>query len=136
MLKSMKTTVALTAGALALGVLGAAPALADEEQPQTSGTTQAAPEAAVEETADHTAEAASHVRWGKVVTWRGVNIRSKPTTHSKVLGAYPYHAKIKIACKVKGQNIDGNNRWYKLYDRKGWVTARYVKNLDYIPWCR
>ncbi|MCZ7413485.1 MULTISPECIES: SH3 domain-containing protein [unclassified Streptomyces] len=137
MLKSVKTTVALTAGALTLSVLGAAPALAGDEEAKAT-TTQTAPAAAgvVEETADHTAEAAAHARWGKVIARTGLNIRKKPTTHSKIVGGLPYGAKVKIICKVNGQTIKGNPRWYKLAHHKGWVTARYVKNLNYIPWCR
>ncbi|MBW1602214.1 SH3 domain-containing protein [Streptomyces sp. JJ66] len=135
MLKSAKTAAALAAGALALGVLGAAPTLAADEGPEVAKS-NAETMPAQKEAADHSEVAdASHIVYGRVVARTAVNIRSKPTTHSKVLGSYRHGAKIALDCKVRGQNVNGNNIWYKLYDRHAWVTARYVKNLDYVPWC-
>ncbi|MCX2970412.1 SH3 domain-containing protein [Streptomyces sp. TRM70308] len=141
MLKSAKTTVALTAGALALAVLGAAPSLAADEDPAMAPNAAEAPAEAKpssDETADHTdaADEAAHVAYGRVVAKTALNIRSRPTTHSAVLGSYRSGAKIALECKVRNQNVGGNDIWYKLYDRQGWVTARYVKNLDHVAWCR
>ncbi|MEE1929261.1 SH3 domain-containing protein [Streptomyces sp. TRM 70351] len=142
MLKTVKTSVALTVGALALGVLGAAPSLADDQDPK-AGT------ATANETADHTQEAqpqpgsaaedeqaAAWARHGRVVSRAALNVRAEPTTRSRVLGSVRSGAKVALACKVRGQNVLGNDIWYKLDDRKGWLTARYVRNLDTIPWCR
>ncbi len=124
MLRNVKTAVALTAGAVAMGLLGAAPAASAER----TVPTQAAPAAA---------KAAANSSWanGHVVSRTSLNIRSKPTTHSRVVGHLHSGAYIKIDCKVKGQYVDGNHIWYKLEHKHGWVTARYVKNLRHIEWC-
>ncbi|MDB1086388.1 SH3 domain-containing protein [Streptomyces sp. ACA25] len=124
MLKNIKTTVAVTAGALALGLLGASPAVAAEHR----GMPASAPAAEVAHPHHHYAK-------GKVVSRIGVNIRAKATTHSKVIGGLPRGAVVNLKCKVKGQNVAGNNIWYRLSDRQGWVAARYVKNLNHVRWC-
>lgn len=119
-LKSLKTTVAVTAAALTMGALAATPSVA-----ATAPAVQKAPSAAAYHAHKH----------GKVIARSGVNIRSHPTTHSSILGGYPHGAIIKIKCKVIGENVQGNNRWYKLAYQPGWVSARWVKNLEHIPWC-
>ena len=44
---------------------------------------------------------------------------------------------IPLYCKVRGQNVDGNNVWYLLGgSRPGYVAARYVKNLSPVPYCQ
>ncbi|OEJ21896.1 hypothetical protein AR457_38800 [Streptomyces agglomeratus] len=127
MLNSVKTTLALTVGGLALGLLGAA-------TPATAADQIGTPVAGA--TADQASGAAAYTKYGRVIARTGVKIRSRATTYSGVLGSFHSGAKIALACKVYGQNVDGNHIWYKLDHRSGWVTARYVKNLDYIPWCR
>ena len=97
---------------------------------------------------------------GKVIAKHGVNVRKDPTTSSKIVGGFNHGKIVKIKCKVRGQSIDGNRIWYKVedddkkkdkkdkkdnrrHDRRdrrhhndeGWVTARWVKNLDRISWC-
>ncbi|MCE7079843.1 SH3 domain-containing protein [Streptomyces sp. ST2-7A] len=119
MFKNVKTTVAVAAGALALGLLGASPALAGEQR------------AAVP--ADSVAHAKQAT--GTVVARTGVNVRSEPNTRSRVLDTYPYGATIALRCKVYGENVDGNHIWYKVEGRTGWVTARYVRNNNPVPWC-
>ncbi|MGX1886604.1 SH3 domain-containing protein [Streptomyces sp. NPDC055287] len=127
MLNSVKTTVALTAGGLALGLLGAAPQATAADQIRTPAVGATAPQAS---------GATAYTKYGRVTASTGVKIRSRATTYSRVLGSFHSGAKIALACKTYGQNVDGNHIWYKLGHRSGWVTARYVKNLDYIPWCR
>lgn len=125
-LKNLKTSAVLAAGALTLSVLAAAPAVAtDEPMGQNAPSAPTAPAAAAE--APHS--------FGKVVAKTGVNIRKHPNTWSKILGGFSHGQVIRIDCKVKGENILGNDRWYKRAYKDGWVSARWVKNLDHVPWC-
>ena len=74
---------------------------------------------------------------GRVVSQLPLSIRSRATTQSDYLGSFPSGAVISLHCKVIGQNVDGNNRWYLLGNgRPGYVAARYVQNLSTVPWCQ
>jgi len=72
---------------------------------------------------------------GKVVSSVTLRIRSRATTNSTALGSYAPGAVVKLACKVRGQNVGGNDLWYNLSDRPGWLAARYVQNLGAVPFC-
>ncbi|MFD0359382.1 SH3 domain-containing protein [Streptomyces sp. NPDC127110] len=86
---------------------------------------------------------------GRVVSQGPLKIRSKPTTHSKVLGHVHPHQKLTLVCKKRGEKVDGNGIWYllerkdddrtaaKKYDHKrAWVSARWVKDVTPVKWCR
>ncbi|MCQ4040781.1 SH3 domain-containing protein [Streptantibioticus rubrisoli] len=74
---------------------------------------------------------------GKVVSRVNLSIREQPTTNSKFLGSLRPATVIALHCKKVGQNVDGNNLWYLLGGGKpGYVSARYVKNLAAVPYCR
>ncbi len=77
--------------------------------------------------------------YGTVISPTGVKERALPTTNSATLGTLPYKAQVGLACKVRGQDIDGNNLWYKLRNRvdgkEAWVTARYVENTGVVNFC-
>ncbi len=77
--------------------------------------------------------------YGTVVSPTGINERALPTTNSRVLGTLPYRAQVGLRCKVRGQNIDGNNLWYQLRQRvqgqEAWVAARYVQNTGFVSFC-
>ncbi len=110
-----KLAVTAATGALAL----ATPALA------------APPTAAPEKNAS--AEARAHYK-GRVIAKSGLLIRSGPSQKHKVVGALPYGTVVNIVCKVNGQNIDGNPRWYLLSTGKwAWGTARYIVNIGPAP---
>ena len=151
------TTAALLAGSLAVGVLAptAAGAFAPGQDhgtaasaPASSGTpsgpSAAKPSAAKPGSAkpgSTTATAAkpgsttaAYVK-GKVVSSVTLRIRSRATTNSTALGSYAPGAVVKLACKVRGQNVGGNDLWYNLSDRPGWLAARYVQNLGAVPFC-
>lgn len=119
----LTTALALTVGAAALSVLGSSPAGATAVQ--SSPATLSTPTAA---------KAVTHVD-GKVVSSVALRIRAKATSDSTNLGSYAPGTIIHLKCKVNGQTVDGNPRWYKLSDRTGWVAARYVQNLGTVPWC-
>ncbi|MFI1093595.1 hypothetical protein [Streptomyces sp. NPDC020917] len=156
------TTAALLAGSLALGVLAptAAGALAPGQDHGTTASTAASapvtggtsgpsatkPGAAKPATkpgaakpgaakpGSTTAAIASYVN-GKVVSSVALRIRSRAATDSTAPGSYAPGAVVKLACKVHGQNVGGNDLWYNLYDRPGWLAARYVRNLGAVPFC-
>ncbi|GAB2582932.1 hypothetical protein GCM10027168_14510 [Streptomyces capparidis] len=73
---------------------------------------------------------------GKVVSDIGLNVRAYPSTRAQKVGFVPSGKIIELKCKKIGENVRGNKRWYKLDKHDGgWVAARYVKNLDHVPWC-
>lgn len=145
--KKFLTTVALTAGAAALSVLGCSPAGASAVDPYPASSAQAGQPSSAQPAAGKpaagkptsgkpaaAAPAAAHVD-GRVVSSLPLTIRSKPTTASTALGSYRPGTIVHISCKTNGQNVAGNPRWYKLSDRTGWLAARYVVNLGTVPWC-
>lgn len=76
---------------------------------------------------------------GKVISKIDLNVRSGPSASAKVVGSVKSGKTIPLGCKVRGTNVDGNNRWYRLPgDDAGqeWVSARYVANVGAAPdWC-
>ncbi|MCG3043274.1 SH3 domain-containing protein [Streptomyces fenghuangensis] len=149
MVKSKLSKLALVAagGAVALAT-AAGPAFAEPPAPSADLGRQSveAPRAGAEtrnpEMAPESMDDRHHHTYkGRVIARTGLNVRSKPNTHSRVLATLPYGKIVHIECKVNSQNIDGNPRWYKL-DRKhhhhdGWVSARYVENIGPAPkFCR
>lgn len=84
-----------------------------------------------------TLKSATAPYWGRVIARHGLLVRSGPSTRAKVIGALGYGQVVGIECKVSGQNIDGNPRWYKLADNAwAWASARYVANIGTAPsWC-
>ncbi|MGT2531996.1 hypothetical protein ACU4GG_36785 [Streptomyces nojiriensis] len=166
MLKSTRTILALTAGSLVLGLVGAGTAVAEDGGFRITGHTT-----------------------GKVVSKGPLKVRSKPTTHSRAVGEVHPHGKVEILCKKRGESVDGNNLWYRLaerddkkengnsehgdwqigkpengkpehakpengrkdhtdwqhgtrpdgrraYDEERWVSARYVENHGWVQYCR
>lgn len=124
MLKRTKTAVTLAAGAMALGLLGAAPVAA------TTTTTTGAAAPAVKTWDDW-----SSSQRGVVIAKPGILIRSQPTTASHKMGFIDRGEIVWIDCKVDGQDVWGNGIWYKLSSHNGYLAARYVKNVDHIPYC-
>ncbi|AWZ09207.1 MULTISPECIES: hypothetical protein [unclassified Streptomyces] len=157
MLKPTRTILALAAGSLVLGLVGAGAAVADAD-PLADNPGQ---ENIVDdqEQADDLADDypdRKHAR-GIVISRGPLTVRSKPTTHSHKVGRVHPHQKLTIECKKRGERVDGNNLWYLLdgkreaqedmngegpgaaatMDRKDhWVAARYVKNLGEVRYCR
>ncbi|MGR4878604.1 SH3 domain-containing protein [Streptomyces sp. LARHCF249] len=153
MLKPTRTILALAAGSLVLGLVGAGAAVADEEPMADTASQQ------------NVAEVRRHAI-GKVVSHGPLKVRSKPTTDSRIVGEVYPNRTVEIRCKKYGESVDGNRLWYRLYsedhsdqngsdenggwpgsttadssDRaaaghKRWVAARYVKNLTSVRYCR
>ncbi|MBY8886745.1 SH3 domain-containing protein [Streptomyces sp. PTM05] len=74
---------------------------------------------------------------GRVIANGGLFVRERPTTNSRVVGWHAKGSVVGIKCKVNGQNVNGNPRWYKLTDGTyGWSAARYIVNIGPAPrWC-
>jgi len=112
--------------ALAVGVIAGTGALAASSA--TAADTDRTP---------RTSQVAPALPLGKVVSRITLNIREYPTSYSDYLGGIEPGTIIPLYCKVRGQNVDGNNLWYLLGGgRPGYVAARYVKNLSPVPYCQ
>ncbi len=123
---SMRRTAAAGAAILLAGsgaLLAAAPAGAHSAQP-TGGDVSAAP--AVEPAAPK----------GKVVSRLPLSIREQPKSASTFLGALKPGSVVELSCKKHGQKVDGNDLWYLLAVKPGYVSARYVENLSPVPLCK
>ncbi|MGW1073114.1 SH3 domain-containing protein [Streptomyces sp. NPDC002537] len=65
-----------------------------------------------------------------------LSVREQPKSSAKFLGALKPGTVVELSCKKHGQNVDGNDLWYLLATRPGYVAARYVENLSPVPLCR
>ncbi|QNN53655.1 hypothetical protein [Nocardioides mesophilus] len=79
---------------------------------------------------------------GQVTVNSGLVVRRLPTTFSARQGVLPRGTVFPVTCKLTGsvvrrggdQNGDVNNLWYRLSsDRRQWVSALYVRNVNGIP---
>lgn len=126
-----KVSAVVVAGTLAAAVTAgtaaaAAPAQSTARVVQASAAVQTVPDASQ--------------AWfykGRVVSPIGLLVRSGPSTGYRVIGSLGYGSIVSIECKVRGEWINGNNRWYKLADgRWAWASARYIANIGPAPrWC-
>ncbi|MFE3558080.1 SH3 domain-containing protein [Streptomyces sp. NPDC059193] len=176
MLKPTRTILALAAGSLVLGLVGAGTSVADEQPVAEASTSQQAEAAAMRHSI------------GKVVSKGPLKVRSKANTRSRIVGQVYPNRTVEIECKQYGESVDGNRVWYRLhdendnnengnnengsdqngsdqngsngngtwpgsgnqnagtggnrgedraaYDHERWVSARYVKNLSKVRFCR
>ncbi|MEU4733252.1 hypothetical protein [Streptomyces sp. NPDC023588] len=154
MLKPTRTVLALATGSLVLGLVAAGAAGADEgpgqELPPREIIVGVQPWPS-----DPGAYPEDRYALGRVVSKGPLKVRSKPTTHSQSLGYVYPRSRVEIACKKYGENVGGNRVWYRLAERDGagangsgrtdraasyekerWVSARYVKNLSEVRYCR
>ncbi|EST38719.1 hypothetical protein N566_06060 [Streptomycetaceae bacterium MP113-05] len=129
MLQSTISKVAMVAAGGAVAAMTAAgPATAVESSPP------AAPAKSTLESPLPQLGTQSRVYWGKVIARTGLKVRTGPSQNYKWVGTLHYGEKVKIRCKVNGQWIDGNPRWYKLYDGNYmWASARYIENVGPAP---
>ncbi|MFJ1747545.1 SH3 domain-containing protein [Streptomyces sp. NPDC088116] len=74
---------------------------------------------------------------GKVVSRIALHIRERPTSDSPSPGLLPPGTIVALRCKVVGQDVGGNDLWYRLGGgRTGYVAARFVENLSPVSYCR
>ncbi|MFE2493059.1 SH3 domain-containing protein [Streptomyces scopuliridis] len=124
---ALAVLVIAASGPLAATPAGAAPAT---ESPAASSTAGGPP-------ATRSANVPVGEPKGKVVSRITLSIREEPTSHSAYLGGLRPGTVIPLVCKVRGENVDGNNLWYLLGGaRPGYVAARYVENQSPVPYCR
>ncbi|MFD3519875.1 SH3 domain-containing protein [Streptomyces sp. NPDC058653] len=117
-------TLSVLAGLLLAGTALATPAAAADHRPGP------APVSLTEQ-----AGQSSAAYTGRVIARPSANVRKTPNTIHKPIGSLPYGTIIKIRCKVNGEVVDGNPRWY-LLKNGGYVAARWVENVNGIPpWC-
>ncbi|WP_371619139.1 hypothetical protein [Streptomyces sp. NBC_00454] len=164
MLKPTRTILALAAGSLVLGLVGAGAAVADQDpRPDNPGQENVMDDddqGSDGLTDPDTYPERKHAR-GIVISRGPLTLRSRPTTHSHKVGRAHPHQKLSIECKKHGERVDGNNLWYLLDDedkkdhmnrmngggmmampqaakerQDHWVSARYVKNLTEVKYCR
>ncbi|MEV8533669.1 SH3 domain-containing protein [Streptomyces sp. NPDC051211] len=72
---------------------------------------------------------------GIVVSEGGLNVRIRPTVTSPVIKTLSPHQRILLTCRTHGNWVDGNPVWYRLHGINGWVSARYVHNLQPVRPC-
>ncbi|MFD3543228.1 SH3 domain-containing protein [Streptomyces sp. NPDC058662] len=72
---------------------------------------------------------------GVVETRAPLNVRERPTVHSGVVKRLQPNARVLLSCQKRGGFVDGNPVWYRLHGSKGWVSARYVHNLQPVRPC-
>ncbi|MGW6985257.1 SH3 domain-containing protein [Streptomyces sp. NPDC054932] len=147
MLKPTRTTLALATGSLVLGLVGAGAAVADD------GPTDNLPPREIVVGGSQPGVYPGEYVIGKVVSKGPLTVRSKPSTRAQSLGHVYPNSKVEIECKKYGDKVDGNRIWYRLaekkgnweheaatpnraYDKERWVSARYVKNLSEVKYCR
>ncbi|MFJ9340593.1 SH3 domain-containing protein [Streptomyces sp. NPDC101733] len=85
------------------------------------------------ESTEHARAAAYPV--GVVESRAPLNVREKPTAYSEVVKQLHPHERVLLACQKRGGWVDGNPLWYRLHGSKGWVSARYVHNLQPVRPC-
>ncbi|MFC9292622.1 SH3 domain-containing protein [Streptomyces sp. NPDC057011] len=162
MLKPPRTILALAAGSLVLGLVGAAgTAVADDGGQAAATPSQEIVAGSGNERADGyddydndsgNGNGYDDYKYkhaiGKVVSKGPLKVRSQPTTDSQVVNQVYPNRKVEIECKTYGESVDGNRIWYRLhkkyganpnsksYGKKHWVSARYVKNLTEVKYCR
>ncbi|MEU7636653.1 SH3 domain-containing protein [Streptomyces sp. NPDC039016] len=113
-----------TAVALGATLLVAAPAQADPQprpQPQSGTEKLTGPGAA----------------YGTVTAARGMNERQYPSTDSASKGDLRNGARLYLVCKVRAQNIRGNDLWYLVRgSRRTWISAKHVTNTGFVKYCK
>ncbi|WP_200304600.1 SH3 domain-containing protein [Streptomyces adelaidensis] len=73
---------------------------------------------------------------GEVTARSGLILRSAPNRGGAVIRVAPFGEIVKIFCKTRGQNIDGNRNWYLLTNGTwAWGSARYIETWKTPRWC-
>ncbi|MFJ2823277.1 SH3 domain-containing protein [Streptomyces toxytricini] len=72
---------------------------------------------------------------GVVVSRTGVHVRAKPTVYSNVVKTLRHEQAVYLVCQQRGGWVEGNPVWYRLHGVNGWVSARYVHDLQPVRAC-
>ncbi|MEK2477285.1 MULTISPECIES: SH3 domain-containing protein [Streptomyces] len=74
--------------------------------------------------------------YGTVTAGRGMNEREYPSTDSASRGYLRNGARVYLVCKVRAQNIRGNEVWYLVRGgRRTWIAAKHVTNTGAVKYC-
>ncbi|MEU7551382.1 hypothetical protein AB0B01_03290 [Streptomyces sp. NPDC044571] len=114
MQKPTRNILALTAGSLVLGLIGAGAAVADDHDTRGDSDSQ---EIVLFKPDDDKSGNHSGREYtvGRVVSRVPLTVRSKPTTRSSAVGHLKPQDKVGLVCKQHGEEVDGNSLWYRLY---------------------
>ncbi|MEU9116308.1 SH3 domain-containing protein [Streptomyces sp. NPDC048483] len=75
--------------------------------------------------------------FGVITASHGLTLRQDPSTDALVRGYIRHQSRIGLQCKVRAQNIEGNNIWYLVRDtRDSWISAKHVNNSGAVKFCR
>lgn len=119
MLKPTRTILALAAGSLVLGLVGAGVAVAADGPMATMPSHETV------------AGRSDRSVIGKVVSRGPLKIRSKPTTRSESLGEVYPNRTVEIECKSRGESVDGNRIWYRLQEKwNEWENGNEENGTD------
>ncbi|MEU0950774.1 SH3 domain-containing protein [Streptomyces niveus] len=108
------------------------PGNAGPEAAGTSGTVETA------KTAETDASAMASGQYkGRVTARTGLLLRDRPSRGGRVIGSAEYGSIVHILCKTRGDEVNGNDRWYLLTDGNwAWGSAAYIENIGKAPrWC-
>ncbi|WP_078910423.1 SH3 domain-containing protein [Streptomyces sp. NRRL S-87] len=72
---------------------------------------------------------------GQVDSRTGLYVRSRPTVYSTAIASLRPQQRVLLNCQKRGGFVQGNPVWYRLQGAKGWVSARYVHNLQPVRAC-
>ncbi|MFK0295928.1 SH3 domain-containing protein [Streptomyces sp. NPDC090442] len=74
--------------------------------------------------------------YGTVSAGRGMNEREYPSTDSASQGYFRNGTRVYLVCKVRAQNIRGNDVWYLIRgSRRTWISAKHVANTGFVKYC-
>ncbi|MET9963332.1 hypothetical protein ABZ128_30410 [Streptomyces sp. NPDC006326] len=113
MQKPTRNILALTAGSLVLGLIGAGAAVADDHDTRGGSDSQEIVLFKPDDTSGN--HSGREYAVGRVVSRSPLTVRSKPTTRSSAVGHLKPQDKVGIVCKQHGEEVDGNTLWYRLY---------------------
>jgi hypothetical protein len=130
-LKVTKSSAVVLGPVLAAGlVLGGVGAAVGDQGPGAAAADRAASSAAKAPGA-----AKATYPTGQVDSRTGLYVRSQPTVYSTAIGTLRPRQRVLLNCQKRGGFVQGNPVWYRLQGAKGWVSARYVHNLQPVRAC-
>ncbi|MFB8349484.1 SH3 domain-containing protein [Streptomyces niveus] len=106
--------------------------------PEAAGTSGTVENANTTKTAGTDASAMASGQYkGRVTARTGLLLRDRPSRGGRVIGSAEYGSIVHILCKTRGDEVNGNDRWYLLTDGNwAWGSAAYIENIGKAPrWC-
>jgi hypothetical protein len=61
-----------------------------------------------------------------VTTSDSLSIRQSPSTTGDVAGKLAKNSVVEIDAQATGSPVDGNSVWYRLSDKRGWISAKFA----------